>query len=556
MDKKEKLRLVIALALSALVIFGWQYFNAPTAEQQAELARKAAQAEKQAAALSEKGPDAAPAAEAAPVTEFTPTEGVAVTVDTPLYTAVFNSQGGILEKFVLKQYKDTIAKDSPNVDLIGRKAFAKGPLGLFLSRGGDDQVHTWKYGQWAFDGSDLSLTEQGGSKTLTFTGQVHGYRIVRVLTFHADTYLIEENTQVTNLNATGAEGSIAFTAAAKSMSAEDDRYNPTLVAYLNKDGRDEMSDRDDLKEEGLAATGELKWGAIESNYFLFAIVPDSDDTSLSAGFQDDIFRMAVTREATFMPNVAKSFKASYFLGPTDRDMLAAMPNNLSEAVNFGWFDFLAKPLLIAMNFFYGYVHNYGIAIIILTIIIKLIFWPLSQKSYGSMEQMKKLQPMVAKLREKYGDDKQRLNQETMALYKTYKVNPMGGCLPMVVQIPVFFGLYKALLGAVELRHAPFIAHLPFTDLPWLADLSAKDPYYITPIIMGASMFLQQKMTPSAGDPTQQKIMLLMPAIFTFMFLQFPSGLVIYWLLNNILSIGQQLMIARQTKAKAAAAKNN
>jgi len=551
MDKKEKLRLVIALALSALVIFGWQYFNAPTAEQKAEMARQAAQAEKQAAALSEKATEGQ-AAEAPAVPDFVPTQGVQVTVDTPLYTAVFNSQGGILEKFVLKQYKDTIAKDSPNVDLIGEKAFVKGPLGLFLSRGGDDQVHTWKYGDWAFHGSNITLTEQDGTKSLTFTGQVHGFRIERVLTFHPDTYLIEENTGVTNLNPTGVEGSLAFTAAAKSMSAADNRYNPTKVAYLNKDGRNEDSDRDDLKEKGLSASGGLKWGAIESNYFLFAVLPDSEDSSLSAGYQDDIFRMAVTREATFIPNVTKSFKASYFLGPTDRQMLASMPNNLDEAVNFGWFDFLAKPLLIAMNFFYGYVHNYGIAIIILTIIIKMLFWPLSQKSYGSMEQMKKLQPMVQKLREKYGDDKQRLNQETMALYKTYKVNPMGGCLPMIVQIPVFFGLYKALLGAVELRHAPFIAHLPFTDLPWLADLSAKDPYYITPIIMGATMFLQQKMTPSAGDPTQQKIMMAMPLIFTFMFLQFPSGLVIYWLLNNLLSIGQQFMIAKKSKAKAAA----
>ena len=332
------------------------------------------------------------------------------------------------------------------------------------------------------------------------------------------------------------------------MSAEDDRYNTTRVAYLTDQGREEEDDRDDLQEKGIAVTGGLKWGAIESNYFLFAVMPKDSETLLSAGMDSGIFRMAVTEDATFMPNVAKTLKASYFIGSTDRAMLGTMPNELSEAVNFGWFDILAKPLLIGLNFFYGYVHNYGIAIILLTIIIKLLFWPLSQKSYGSMEQMKKLQPMVSKLREKYGDDKQRLNQETMALYKTYKVNPMGGCLPMIVQIPVFFGLYKALLGAVELRHAPFIAHVPFTDLPWLADLSAKDPYYITPVIMGVTMFLQQKMTPSAGDPTQQKIMLLMPLIFTFMFLQFPSGLVVYWLLNNVLSIGQQLMIARKTKA--------
>nr|WP_321255931.1 membrane protein insertase YidC [uncultured Pseudodesulfovibrio sp.] len=544
MEKKEQIRLVIALVLSFIVIFGWQYLTGPSAEEQATMAQKAAEAEQKTATLTQQAETAAP--EAAPATDFIPTAGTKVTVDTPLYTAVFNSQGGIVEQFILKNYKDTIEPDSPNVDLIGRKAFAKGPLGLILTKN-DKEYHTWKRGEWSFSGNDLTIGATDDAKTLTFTGQSGGFRIERILTFYPDTYLIEESTTITNLTATGVEGSLSYTAAAKSMSAEDDRYNPTKVAYLTKDGREELDDRDDLKEKGLSAPGDLKWGAIESNYFLFAVLPDSENTSLSAGVQDDVFRMAVTDEATFMPNVAKTLKASYFIGSTDREMLAKMPNELAEAVNFGWFDVLAKPLLIGLNFFYGYIGNYGIAIIILTIIIKLIFWPLSQKSYGSMEQMKKLQPMVQKLREKYGDDKQRLNQETMALYKTYKVNPMGGCLPMVVQIPVFFGLYKALLGAVELRHAPFIAHLPFTDLPWLADLSAKDPYYITPIIMGASMFLQQKMTPSAGDPTQQKIMLFMPLIFTFMFLQFPSGLVVYWLFNNLLSIGQQLMIARSTK---------
>jgi len=552
MEKQEKIRLVIAMALSAIVIFGWQYLNAPTAEEQAEMARKAVEAEKKTAALTQQTAEAgATTAAATPAPDFKPTAGTPVTVDTPLYTAVFNSQGGILEKFILKQYKDTIEADSPSVDLVGSKAFTKGPLGLILTQG-NKEFHTWNRGQWAFKGSNIVMTAQDGTKTLTFTGQAGGFQIERTLTFHADSYLIDESATVTNMTNTGIEGSVSFTAAAKSMSAEDDRYNPTKVAFLNDEGREEMEDRDDLKEEGLSATGGLKWGAIESNYFIFAIMPGSNDTTLSAGVQDNIFRMAMNQEATFMPNVAKTLQASYFVGPTDREMLAKMPNQLEEAVNFGWFDFLAKPMLIGLNFFYDYVHNYGIAIILLTIVIKLIFWPLSQKSYGSMEQMKKLQPMVAKLREKYGDDKQRLNQETMALYKTYKVNPMGGCLPMVVQIPVFFGLYKALLGAVELRHAPFIEYLPFTDLPWLADLSAKDPYYITPIIMGASMFLQQKMTPSAGDPTQQKIMLFMPLIFTFMFLQFPSGLVIYWLLNNLLSIGQQLMIARSTKAQSAA----
>jgi len=195
------------------------------------------------------------------------------------------------------------------------------------------------------------------------------------------------------------------------------------------------------------------------------------------------------------------------------------------------------PMLIILKYLNEFVNNYGIAIIILTILIKIIFWPLGNKSYKSMKEMQKLQPKMLELRDKYKDDKQKLSQETMALYKAHKVNPMGGCLPMVIQIPVFFGLYKALLYAIELRHAPFIW--------WIQDLSAKDPYYITPIIMGATMFVQQKMSPPAGDPMQQKIMLFLPIIFTFLFLNFPSGLVIYWLFNNILSIGQQYYVNKQ-----------
>jgi YidC/Oxa1 family membrane protein insertase len=195
------------------------------------------------------------------------------------------------------------------------------------------------------------------------------------------------------------------------------------------------------------------------------------------------------------------------------------------------------PMLISLKYMNEFVKNFGIAIIILTILIKILFWPLGNKSYESMKAMQKLQPKMQELRDKFKDDKQKLSQETMALYRAHKVNPMGGCLPMLIQIPVFFGLYKALLYAIELRHAPFFW--------WIQDLSAKDPYYITPIIMGATMFIQQKMTPTAGDPMQQKIMLFLPIIFTFLFLNFPSGLVIYWLFNNILSIGQQYYVNKK-----------
>jgi YidC/Oxa1 family membrane protein insertase len=222
-----------------------------------------------------------------------------------------------------------------------------------------------------------------------------------------------------------------------------------------------------------------------------------------------------------------------------------MPNNLVAAIHYGWLDVIAKPLVRILQFFHKYVGNYGLAIILLTIVIKIVFWPLSHKSYKSMNRMKKIQPMMKELKEKYKDDRQKMNQELMRLYKTYKVNPAGGCLPMLLQIPVFIGLYEALLGSIELRHASFIPEVPFTDIVWLADLAAKDPLYVSPVLMGLSMFLQQKLSPQAGDPTQAKIMMFMPVFLTFIFLNFPAGLVVYFITNNLLSMLQQWLMLRK-----------
>jgi len=210
---------------------------------------------------------------------------------------------------------------------------------------------------------------------------------------------------------------------------------------------------------------------------------------------------------------------------------------LDKSINLGWFGIIAKPLLIILKFFYSFTRNYGVAIILLTFLIKIIFHPLSIKSFKSMKEMQRLQPMIKEIKEKYKNDKERMNKEVMELYKRYRVNPLGGCLPMLIQFPVFIALYNALLNSIELRHTPFIL--------WIKDLSAKDPYYVTPIIMGVTMLIQQRMTPHTGDPTQEKIMYIMPIVFTIMFLNFPSGLVLYWLVNNILSIGQQYFINKK-----------
>jgi YidC/Oxa1 family membrane protein insertase len=473
-------------------------------------------------------------------TAFKPTAGATITVSTPMYEASFSTDGAVLTNFVLKKFKETIQPNSPQVDLVGQGAASKAPLGLILNG-----RPSWAKAQWSFDGSGAQLTGNQ-TKTVVFTGKMGELLIERRLTFHADSYLIGEKTRIVNTGADTVDEAVQYTAATHSLSAEDDHYNPTRISYYDASGLTEETDRDDLKEKGLQKQiNSLSWSAIQSNYFIMALIPGSPRASVKAGIQSGVFRLSVDQSATVGPNRETVLSCTYYIGPCERSQLAKGPKDLRMAVLFGWFDFIAKPLLMGIDWFHKYVHNYGIAIILLTIVIKIIFWPLSQKSYKSMDKMKKLQPLMAKLREKHGDDRQKLNEEVMRLYKTYKVNPAGGCLPMIIQIPVFFGLYKALLGAIELRHAVFIEYLPFTDKLWLADLSAKDPFYITPIVMGASMFLQQRMTPTSGDPTQAKIMLLMPVVFTFIFLNFPSGLVVYWLTNNVLSIAQQWWVLRK-----------
>jgi len=311
------------------------------------------------------------------------------------------------------------------------------------------------------------------------------------------------------------------------------------VAFL-RDGSFKEEDSEKKLKTGLSERGSFSWGSIMSNYFLAAVSPMNTNVTFKANLEDEVFRVAVEKDGIITgPSQAASVSVRYYIGPKEQVLLNVEPNDLNKAIDYGWFSIVARPLLMLLHFFYGLVGNYGVAIILLTLVVKIILWPLSYKSYKSMEQMKKLQPMMAKLKEKYGNDKEAMNREMMQLYKTYKVNPASGCLPILVQLPVFVGLYQGLLGSIQLRHASFITYIPFTDLVWLADLSVKDPYYITPLIMGGTMFLQQLLTPSAGDPTQQKIMLIMPVVFTFLFLNFPSGLVIYWLANNVISIAQQ-----------------
>jgi YidC/Oxa1 family membrane protein insertase len=327
------------------------------------------------------------------------------------------------------------------------------------------------------------------------------------------------------------------------------------VALLLNDKLEQIKSKK-MKKEDKNFSGRIGWMAYEIDYFLSAIIPEGQKEGnflgrlLPSGMIEAEYTAPPT---TLRPLDRVSYNFNLYLGPKDLDILKKRDDRLDLAINYGFFNIIAKPLHLALRFFDRYVRNYGISIIILTIIIKIIFWPLTHKSYKSMKEMQKLQPIMAKIREKYKNNKEQMQKELMGLYKTYKVNPMGGCLPMVIQIPVFFALYRILGTSIELRHAPFFL--------WINDLSAPDrlfhfpfsipfmsPPYGIPVLtllMGASMFIQQKMTPTAGDPAQAKVMMFLPIIFTVMFVNFPSGLVLYWLTNNILSICQQYSIKRR-----------
>ena len=321
------------------------------------------------------------------------------------------------------------------------------------------------------------------------------------------------------------------------------------AAYVN--GQLQEYKSKEITESAKTIQGTVDWAAYEGTYFMAGILPEPNDgASVTMQESGEVVEMSVAGKLDSLPAGGELvYKYRLYYGPKKLTDLKEIGANLDKSLNFGWFDVIAKPTLWLLNFFYGFVHNYGVAIILVTVLFKAAFWPITQKGMKSMKNMQKLQPKMAKIKEKYKGDPAQMNKEVMNMYKTYKVNPLGGCLPMVLQIPVFFALYKVLLQCIELRHAPFMF--------WITDLSAPDrlwvslhiPYLggipVLTLLMGASMFLQQKMTPTTADPAQAKIMMFLPVVFTFMFINFASGLVLYWFVNNLLSILQQKLINNQ-----------
>ena len=315
------------------------------------------------------------------------------------------------------------------------------------------------------------------------------------------------------------------------LSSTDDKYQKE--SYKN------------IKENPQNIQTSQGWASMVQHYFISAWVPEnastnSKNTLYTRYIGNDLYTTGVAMP-TFSIEPGKIFtnKSQLYVGPTIKTNLDKVAPNLSLTVDYGWLWFISDIIFWAMSLIHHVVGNWGLAIILVTFLIKLIFYPLSAKSYRSMAKMRLLQPKIKLLKEQYGDDKQKMTQQMMQMYKREKVNPVGGCLPMLVQIPVFIALYWVLLESVQLRQAPFIF--------WIHDLSIKDPFYILPILMGLSMFAQQRLNPAPPDPMQAKIMMFMPVVFTVMFLNFPSGLVLYWLTNNILGITQQWWVMKQVE---------
>jgi YidC/Oxa1 family membrane protein insertase len=455
-------------------------------------------------------------------------------------TLIFSSRGGVLKHVEMHQY--TNPEDDGPIDLIPQVAGAKYPLTLETGNAAVDQVLANSH----FEPSrqSIEISESHPTDSLTFHLQhPSGFEVTRTFHFEWDNALISIDTDIKapNMVAENLQYSVIWgpgLGGQLEVKADFISFNgPTTFANNER----EETRPEDMEKPSVTFRGDIQWTSFQNKYFAAALIPDKGiKSSKVVKKNEDQVYVGLNFES-----VQSSASATYLLyvGTKNLEVLENSGHKLFRLIDYGWlgnkFAFLVKPMLKALSFFYGIVGNYGWAIIFLTIVIKMILFPLTHKSFKSMKGMQKIAPYIKVIQERHKGDRQKINEEMIGLYKKHKVNPLGGCLPMLLQIPVFISLYHALFFSIELRGAPFML--------WIQDLSVQDPYYVTPVLMGLTMFLQQKLTPSTADPVQQKIFMFMPILFTFLFITFPAGLVLYWTVNNLLTIAQQYYIYHVAK---------
>ncbi|UCE63374.1 MAG: membrane protein insertase YidC [Nitrospirota bacterium] len=462
-------------------------------------------------------------------------------IDTPLYQVKVTNKGAQIKSWTLKNYL-TQSEDPAPVDLVYSEGQFAGPLSLRVSD--EDLTRQLQEGIFSVekDFSKLDDSHPTGRLTLTFQSADDAVWVQKELTFHHDSYLVDivvksrgvaEDLDVllgTNFGVVEwGEGFIGLLGPAWMIGDEVEKEVP---------------------DDEVRRLGDIRWAALQDKYFISVFIPDDRPSGVFAKTETERVVTAGIQFPGASGPQTRSFRL--YAGPKQFDTLKSFQIGLEDTIDFGWFIYgswgivkaVAKPLFYVLRYLYDFTHNYGVAIILLTFGIKLLFVPLQYKSYKSMQGMQKIQPKVQEIQKIYKDDRERLNKELMKLYREHKVNPVGGCLPMVLQMPVFVALFNILYMTVDLRQAPFIL--------WISDMSIPDPFYVLPVLMGASMVVQQKIMPTTMDPTQAKMMLMLPVFLTFLFLTFPAGLVLYWLTNNVLTIAQQFITDRYVFKRGAA----
>jgi len=542
-------RAVLAIVMSLAVVVLWSIFFAPVPPPPPEVSESSAPAPAPSPAPPGKTP-ASSAGVVPPATGMTtrpPTSApeVLVTVDTGVARFILAGQGAGVKAVQLQAYSTTLARGASAIEIAPVPEATTLPLTAELYM----EQRLISLGQVAFTPSQTEVTLSTGQPegTVAFRAELGDGRTVhRLYRFRHGDYAFEVSTWLEGTPVpTGSTMLLLWGPGLLRHTHDADRQGQTAEhsrSYVNGKILDEVPQKPGEKR---LDQGQVAWTALADTYFTAVLMPKEPaaDAVLTRRLEGDALEIGV--RTPLAPDRTRQTVRVY-VGPKHQPVLEATEPSLTKVIDLGFFSPLARPMLQFLRLLDDWIHNYGMTIIIATIIIKIAFWPLTQASYKSMQAMQKLQPKLKELQVVYKDDRQGLNRAMMQVYREHKVNPMGGCLPMVLQIPVFFAFYNALLYAIELRHAPFVCWQ--SELWWIGrgicDLSVYDPSYITPVLMGVTMFIQQKMTPTTADPTQAKIMLFMPLIFLVFFLKAPAGLVIYWLVNNVLSIAQQMMINR------------
>ncbi|MCW9012568.1 MAG: membrane protein insertase YidC [Gammaproteobacteria bacterium] len=481
---------------------------------------------------------------AVPQAQTMPASRKAIRVVTDLMDVAIDTKGGSIHKLDLRKYP-TSAEDDRPFELFSDKdsQFHVAQSGLISANSAAPNHHAVYHA--AKD--EYRLAEGENDLKVQMVWQDQDTTVTKVFTFHRDSYVIDvEHFVQSRSDWTGSQYRQLARSATDSRGESAFIYTYTGGVVFNDEIKyekvdfDDMADKNHMREIGLGNDMLGGWVAMIQHYFLSAWIPDQQELNLAYSSNPSNNRYILGLRSPAMTVKAGEqgrFHSQLVVGPKLQHRLEAIAPGLELTVDYGILTILAKPLYWVLEMYHGVFNNWGWAIIFLTLTVKLIFYKLSEASYRSMAKMRKVAPKMQAMKERYGDDRQRMSQAMMKMYKEEKINPLGGCLPILVQMPVFIALYWVLLESVEMRNAPFAL--------WITNLSVQDPYYILPLLMGASMFIQQKLNPAPMDPMQQKIFQIMPIMFTVFFLFFPAGLVLYWVVNNTLSIAQQWVITKR-----------